>query len=331
MKREYFGTLPHGERVERLEMSNETLTVGVLTHGARLHSVHLAGIDRSLTVGSDDLNAYLGPMDFFGVICGPIVNRVTGAAVEIGGVRYRLPDPENRGLSLHCGPEGLHARVWELAELKPSELALTITLPDGACGLPGTRRIEARFSLEGPSLSLRLTAIVTARTPLNLANHSYWNFGPDAEISGHVLQVTADQVLETSSALLPTGRVLPVAGTHLDHRAPAPFRPGLGRRYDTSYCLSGTKRSPRPVAALQGGGVRMEMATTETSLQVYDAGTVEGRGLIGFDGRPLSAFCGVALEAQGWPDAPTHSGFPSILVLPEAPYRQETRWTFTRV
>lgn len=331
MKREYFGTLPQGDRVDRLEVSNETLTVGVLTHGARLHSVHLAGIPRSLTVGSGDLNAYLGPMDFFGVICGPIVNRVTGAVVEIEGVRYRLPDPEDHGRSLHCGPQGLHARVWKVAELKPYEIALTTTLPDGACGLPGTRHIKARFSLDGAGLTLKLTASVTAKTPLNLANHSYWNFGPDAKISEHVLQVTADQMLESSSALLPTGRVLPVEGTHLDHLSPAPFHPGPDRRYDTSYCLSRTKQSLRPVAVLEGHGVRMEMATTETSLQVYDAGTVEGRGLIGFGGRPLSAFCGVALEAQGWPDAPTHSDFPSILVLPGAPYRQETRWTFTRV
>ncbi|MDH3264579.1 MAG: galactose mutarotase, partial [Paracoccaceae bacterium] len=61
-------------------------------------------------------------------------------------------------------------------------------------------------------------------------------------------------------------------------------------------------------------GLRMTMETTELGLQVYD-----GR-----------AGAGVALEAQGWPDAPNRPDFPSILLRPGERYEQITRWSFGR-
>jgi aldose 1-epimerase len=60
----------------------------------------------------------------------------------------------------------------------------------------------------------------------------------------------------------------------------------------------------------------MTMATTETGIQIYD-----GRRLP----MPYSA---LAIEAQGWPDAPNHRGFPSIRLKAGETYAQTTSWRF---
>jgi aldose 1-epimerase len=69
-------------------------------------------------------------------------------------------------------------------------------------------------------------------------------------------------------------------------------------------------------------GVRMALATTEPAVQVADAREARRPG------RP--AFEGLAIEAQGYPDAPNRPQFPPVLLLPGASYRQLTEWRFAR-
>jgi len=64
----------------------------------------------------------------------------------------------------------------------------------------------------------------------------------------------------------------------------------------------------------------MTIATTEPGIQVYD-----GRAAI----RPGHApYEGLAIEPQGWPDAPNRERFPSITLEPGQVYRQVTEWKF---
>ncbi len=64
----------------------------------------------------------------------------------------------------------------------------------------------------------------------------------------------------------------------------------------------------------------MRLATTEPGLQVYD-----GRAPIRPGG---GAYEGLALEPQGWPDAPNRPGFPSVVLRPGETYHQTSVWTF---
>jgi aldose 1-epimerase len=45
----------------------------------------------------------------------------------------------------------------------------------------------------------------------------------------------------------------------------------------------------------------------------------------------VGPYGGIAIEAQGWPDAPNQPGFPSIAVAPGQTYHQVTEWRFDRV
>jgi aldose 1-epimerase len=90
---------------------------------------------------------------------------------------------------------------------------------------------------------------------------------------------------------------------------------------DHNFCLSRQKRDLTEVAVLTGfSGRKLHLSTTEPGLQVYD-----GRAAIRRGGQ---AYEGLALEAQGWPDAPNQPGFPPVLLTAEAAYHQITEWRF---
>jgi aldose 1-epimerase len=315
-----FGQTSGGRNVERIVLAGGGLTAAFLTRGATLQGLWLDGVAHSLTVGLESVAAYEASGAYPGVIAGPVANRISGARAVVGGKDCRLEVNEGTGTNLHSGPSGVHARVWTLAELLSDTVTFTLDLADGEGGLPGARRLSARYSLTGSgALQLDLSAMTTAPTLMNMANHSYWNLDGSKQWLGHRLQITADHWLPVDDRLIPTGEIRAVSGD-MDFRHPRLLRagaPGL----DTNFCVAKARRAVTPVAELTGlGGVSMTLSTTEPGLQVYD-----GRGPIVAGGTPYQ---GLAMEPQGWPDAPNQTGFPSILLEPGETYSQTSIWTF---
>ena len=66
-----FGQTAGGKDVHRVEISAGDLTVGLLTLGANLHSVRLAGVPYDLTLGSDHLPYYAKEMRYHGASSAP--------------------------------------------------------------------------------------------------------------------------------------------------------------------------------------------------------------------------------------------------------------------
>ena len=73
----------------------------------------------------------------------------------------------------------------------------------------------------------------------------------------------------------------------------------------------------------------MTTRTTEPGLQLYD-GAKLSVPVAGLDGARYGAAAGFCLEAQRWPDAPNHAGFPSAVLRPGERYEQITEYAFTR-
>ena len=66
----------------------------------------------------------------------------------------------------------------------------------------------------------------------------------------------------------------------------------------------------------------MVLATTEPGVQVYDGRNSPRPGHGDYEG--------LAIEAQGWPDAPNQPGFPPIDLAAGALLTQITEWRFER-
>ena len=301
-----FGQTRQGQDVQRVTLRSDRLEVGVLTLGATLHSVHLAGVSHSLVVGFERAEDYARTDTYCGAVVGPVAGRLRGAEAMIGDQLWRFV-PNDGGQLLHSGTEGLHQRLWQIADLGADHVTLALALAHCEGGFPGSRQFEARYRVEGNMLALDLVTRTDRPTLANLAPHAFWNLSARDTLQGHRLRVAAAQVLPVGPELYPVADPEPVKG-RLDFRHGRPL--GQAPGYDQCFCLSQKRQPMRPVAWLDMTDMPdapcMEMSTTESGLQIYDGGQ-----------RKKRPFFGVALESQGWPDAPNHPNYPPILLRPE--------------
>lgn len=317
-----FGVTTAAKPVQAITLTAGALTARLLTLGAILQDVRLYGVHHGLTLNFPDVAGYEGSGGWHGPLVGPVANRIAGAQARVGGRICHFPANEGRTTTLHSGAAGIDGKIWTIAAVDAASVTLTLTLPDGEGGFPGTRRLTALWQVLPPAtLRLTLTATTDAPTLMNLANHSYWNLDGTSVWQGHRLRILADAVLPVDAAGIPTGEIRPVAGSDLDFRLPRALQPGHPA-LDHNFCLSDGRVPLRDVAILTGAsGVTMTLATTEPGLQAYD-----GRGARA--GHP--PYEGIALEPQFWPDAPHHPAFPPIDLGPGQPWQQITEWRFSR-
>ncbi len=320
-----FGTTGAGERVQAIDLAAADLRATILTLGATVQDLRLDGVPWPLVIGSNHLSAYEGTLRYAGAIVGPVANRIAKATALIAGHRHVFDANEDGRTTLHSGAVGLHARLWRIEQSGADTATLSIDLPDGDGGFPGNRRISASFRLTEPGdLVIELTAVTDAPTLINLAHHGYWNLDGGADTSGHRLHVAADSYLPVDDKLIPTGEIRSVAGTPFNLRS-GPLL-SAAPPLDHNFCLADNRRALTEVAELQGAsGIRLRLATTEPGLQVYDGRHFSVPAGIGLGGRGYGPHAGIALEAQGWPDAPNQEAFPTITLEPGEVYRQVTR------
>ena len=106
-----FGTTTQGQDVARITLHGHGLSVAIITKGATLQSVRLAGVDHDLTIGSDRLADYEGIMRHHGSLVAPVVNRFKGATAPIGGKIVAFEANQGGKHTLHCGAAGTHCLV----------------------------------------------------------------------------------------------------------------------------------------------------------------------------------------------------------------------------
>lgn len=312
-----------------ITLRSKALKATLAPLGARLSGLWIDGWPQSLVLGPPDTQTAQHPdLAFFGVVVGPIANRVTDATVELNGKVWKM-DANEGTTALHSGLCGMHAQVWDIASSSSDEISFALTLPHGACGLPGHRRVSATYKLTDSCIELDIRATSDTPTAMNLAHHPYWNLNGEATVAGHELQVAATHVLPVDDLNLPTGEISPVMASQYDFRTPktVPVHIPL----DANLCLATARRSePRFAARLTApNGPVLEIETTEPGLQVYNGFGLPTSAVPLHPGQRLQRCAGIALEPQGWPDAPRHTAFPSIMLKPGDEYHQLTRYQFS--
>lgn len=318
-----FGTTKDGQDVHQITISGGDLTVAILTLGATVQSVRLAGVPYNLSLGSEQFEDYAASMDYFGAIVGPIANRIGNSRVRLDGMMHELERNENGETHLHSGSDGVHRKNWKVLEQSADRVMLGLRLSDGAAGLPGNRDIRVTYQVSAPAtLTMQIDGTTDATTCMNFASHIYWNLDGSETWEGHELRIAADHYLPIDARTCPTGEVVPVAGTQMDFRTSRKLVKGAPA-LDHNYCLSQEATDLRDVLWLTGAsGLQMTLATTEPGMQIHDAAGSHRPG------KPV--YEGIVIEPQHWPDAPNNSGFPSIKVTPDKAYHQVTRWRFER-
>lgn len=324
---EPFGQMEDGRTVELWTLRAGEYAAQVLTYGGILRSFTVPAPEgaRDIVLGCETLAEYQTQKQYLGALVGRVANRIAGAEFSLNGRRYVLQANDGPNCN-HSGPAGFDRALWQARE-EQGALVLTYDSPDGESGFPGRLQVQVTYSLQPDgTLMLDYQAQSDKDTLCNLTSHGYFNLLGHAHggLDGHQVQIFADAVTETGADHIPTGVLLPVAGTLFDLREPRAIR---AEGYDDNFVIRNQPGGPLTLAGrVTGGGLCLECLTTQPGLQLYT-----GNGLHGEPGKggaiygPQSGFC---LEAQGWPDAIHHGEFPSVVLKAGERYHHITLYRY---
>jgi aldose 1-epimerase len=331
-----FGTLSDGTEIEEVTIAAGELGVKVITFGAVIREVRLAGIDHPLVLGFDRLDDYVNHSPHFGAVAGRCANRIGGGRLVIDGHLNQLSLNEKGRTHLHGGFKGFGKRAWRLVVHDQRSVTLAIDGVDGEEGYPGNAAATVTYTIEAPgTIRMQAEATTDATTAVNLAQHSYFNLDDSPDILDHRVQVFAEAYTPTDADSVPTGEIRSVAGTDYDLRSARPIRrmtEGKRFTYDINYVVGSAKSAvPRRQARLHSAknGVSLEVASTEPGVQFYD-GAWMNVAVPGLGGRRHGPSAGCCFEPQYFPDAVNHPNFASPLLRPGDRYRQTTLFSFAR-
>jgi aldose 1-epimerase len=335
VERAPFGVMPDGTGVELYTLRNDGLELGVATYGGtvqRLLVPDRAGVRGDVVLGLSTLEQYLdGGSLYLGAIVGRYASRIAGAAFTLDGETRTLTRNEGRN-SLHGGTRGLDKRVWAPVEAGVVGGAPTLSLvyasPDGEMGYPGMLEVVATYRLEDDrTVRVEFRATTDHATVVNLTSHPYWNLAGEGSgpVDGHLLALHADRYVAVDGELIPTGEVLPVAGTALDFRAAR--RVAEAGDCDLTFVLDGTALAPAADLHDPVSGRTLSIATSEPGIHFYSGHKLDG-SYTGKAGRPYGPRGGLALEAQHFPDSPNRPEFPSTELRPGEELSSSTVWSF---
>ncbi len=320
----------------------------IMTYGATLVSLRTpdrAGHVKNIILGFDTLDPYLAGVPYFGATVGRYANRIANGRFTVDGTSYQLPRNNGRN-SLHGGSRGFDKRIWQAQPIESPQgpvLKLTYVSAAGEEGYPGELTAHVIYRLNhDDSLAIEYQATATAPTPVNLANHAYFNLtgDPKRTILDHVLTINADRFTPVDATLIPTGEMRAVADTPFDFRQPRVIGSHIGDQdeqlrlgggYDHNWVLNGSRAKGLTLAAIladPASGRSVEIRTTQPGLQFYSGNFLDGKP--SGSGSVFGYRTGLCLETQHFPDSPNRPDFPPTILRPGQVYSQKTLLTFGR-
>jgi aldose 1-epimerase len=325
-----------------IELRSTGLSVELLSTGAAVHRLLVerpTGRPTNVVLGHRDVHDYAAVGGYYGAIVGRVANRIDTGRFSLDGVDHHVPT-NDRGNALHGGPEGYDRREWEVEQVGPDAATLSLTSPDGDQGFPGELQVLVSYTVAPGEVTIDYRATTSGTTVVNPTNHAYFNL--DGEGSGtiddHLLEVNADAVTPLRPDGVPTGAVAPVDGTPFDLRRPRRVgdvlaepseQLALAGGLDHNFVLTGS--GLRTAARLTGAsGLELEVLTDRPGVQVYSGAYFDG-SVTGPSGVAYSERAGIALETQGFPDAPNQPQFPSVVLGAGETFSSRTVWRFRRL
>ncbi|KAD1066239.1 hypothetical protein E3N88_43342 [Mikania micrantha] len=331
------------EHLKIYELNNGHFSIKCTNWGATIISVLLPdknGEIADVVLGYDSVKTYKNDSTYFGSVVGRVANRIGGAQFTLNGSHYKLDANEKQNM-LHGGHRGFSDVIWKVIKHKKEGQSPHITFLynsfDGEEGFPGDVKVMVTYSLVG-KYGLRVKMVAkpgNKATPVNLAQHSYWNLGGhnSGSILSEKIQIFGSHITPTNDQLIPTGKIVSVKGTPYDLLKPSVIKrkiKDLPSGYDINYVLDAQNGNKMKVAAIvwdSKSGRSMKLMTDQPGLQFYTGNYV--KDVKGKGGYVYEAHAGLCLETQGFPDSVNHPNFPSQIVNPGQTYKHHMLFAFS--
>lgn len=292
MDKKLFGICDTGAEVYEYILKNEDAEISIITYGAAIRKFNVFGTD--IVGGYDSIEDYISDDSHQGAVIGRVANRVGGAKFVMDGKEYLLP--KNDGENCLHGGCGFDRRVWSVVEYddkdKPegygkTTLTLTYVSADGEEGFPAEVAAAVSYSLIGTSLLISYVAIPSAKTPIALTNHSYFNLnGLGGDVLSHTAEIFAERYTEVDGSLIPNGNRPSVEGTAMDFRTPHKIGERLGgdlNGYDHNYIIKARSHGDfgalrlAHAATVSADRLSMSVYTDQPGVQFYTGNFLGGK------------------------------------------------------
>lgn len=340
-----YGQLSSGELVSEYTLRNKNgIEVKVINYGGiitELHTPDKLGKFADVVLGYDSLGGYLKDTSYFGALIGRYGNRIGDATFAIDGVKYdvSMNDGDHH---LHGGEKGFDKNIWQVAPFaKQGERGLTLTLfsPDGDQGYPGNLSVQVVYTLtDSDDLKIDYRAVTDKPTHVNLTQHSYFNMAGKGDVLDQELMIPADSITPVDSGLIPTGKLMSVAGTAFDFRTPTAIGARINQKdqqleyglgYDHNWVLNKSAPGAFELSARfrdPASGRVLEVYSDEPGIQFYSGNFLDGS--TSGKGRVFEHRNGICLEPQHFPDTPNKPQFGSTLLRPGDIYTMHMKYSF---
>ena len=313
-----FQTTVNDAQTQLYTLKNKAgMEVCITNFGGRIVSIMVPdknGKFANVILGHDSIEHVINsPEPFLSTTIGRYGNRIANGKFTLYGEEHQLT-VNNGPNSLHGGPTGFHARVWDAVQPNESTVIFNYTSADGEEGFPGTLEVEMTYRLEDEAnaLVIEYRATTDKATVVNLTNHGFFNLAgisnPSPTVLNNILTINADFYVPIDEVSIPTGEILKVENTPMDFRTPHAIGERIddkfqqlvnGAGYDHCYVLNKAESGELSLAATctePVSGRTMEVYTTENGLQLYT-----GNWLGGFTGAHGATFPARSSAASpGW-------------------------------
>ena len=333
LKRTDFQKTVDGKQTDLFILKNENgVEIAVTNYGGAVLAIMAPdknGKFANVIQGHDSIDHVINSHEpFLSTLIGRYGNRIANGKFLLDGKEYSLTI-NNGPNSLHGGPTGFHARVWDAEQVTPQSLKLHYLSADGEEGFPGNLDVTVVYTLSNQNEFIITYSAVTDKTTLvNLTHHGFFSLSgianPTASVENNIVTINAE--------------IAKVEGTPMDFRTPHAVGSRIndkfeqlefGAGYDHCYVLNKREQGTLSFAAKcvePESGRSMEVYTTEPGVQVYTANW--HNGFEGAHGATFPARSAICFEAQHFPDTPNKGHFPSCVLKPEEVYQQITIYKF---
>lgn len=295
----------------------------------------------NVVLNYEEYDSNLTSTAYLGAIVGRNAGRIGGAEVEIDGMKYEL-DKNDGNNTLHGGKDGFNIKKFDFEIIKEKEcvgVKFYYVSEDGEGGFPGKVKIEVCYLLNNNNeLKISYYGISDKNTILNMTNHSYFNLSGNCKrkITGHTLQIKAEEFTELDEESIVTGKMISVKNTPFNFTKPKKIGQDI---YDDYYQLNITKGYDHFFKFRNGieienraelydeeSGRGLLISTNCSGIVVYSGNYIsEGKLSIG---RNIEARDAVCLETQNTPIGKSNLFIEDSILEADKKYFSETSYKF---
>ena len=259
----------------------------------------------------------------------------------LDGVTYSLDKNDKTPAGTNCLHGGFNRwekMLWQAEPFCADDAAgvrFVRMSADGEQGFPGTVQLAVTYTLTAhDELILEYTATTDKATPINLANHAYFNLDGAGTVLDHRVQLDCDAFLALGNDFVPTGRICSVRGTPFDFLAEKRVGADIAAipleigGYDHCFVTHADESRVVRVGAVRSEktGITMEISTNQRGVQVYTGNFLEG--VTGKNGVVQHKHDGICFETQRFPNAVNEPHFPRCVLRAGEQYWHKTIFSF---